>query len=207
MLIVALTGGIATGKSVVAGIFKDLGCYIYHADRAAHLLSRPGQPAWNRIIDHFGPSILADDKTIDRKKLASLIFADRNERQFLNDILHPLVFQDRNEVIRRLRKERSHKIFINEAALTIEAGTLSSFDKIVVTDCQEELQIKRLIARDHLSREEALTRINSQLPTYKKIEFADYIIDTSKELSRTVEETERVFRSLSADFRLLYGHF
>ena len=207
MLIVSLTGGISTGKSVVAGVFEDLGCYIHHADRVAHQLMEPEQPAWRKIIDHFGPSILKEDKTIDRKKIGSLIFSDRKERLFLNKLLHPLVFQQRSNEIDRLRGERHFKVFISEAALTIEAGYVSFFDRIVLTFCPEEIQIRRLMDRDQMDRDEALKRIKSQLPVKKKIKFADYVIDTSKSLFQTVEETEKVFRSLIADYELLYGRF
>lgn len=205
MLIVSLTGGIATGKSFVSCIFEDLGCFIDHADRIAHRLLEPEQPAWKKIVDHFGAAVLGTGKTIDRKKLASLIFTDRKKRLFLNQIIHPLVFEQRNETILRLRKEKRFKIFISEAALTLEAGYASSFDRIVVTDCPQKIQIKRLMERDQLSRDEALKRINSQWPSEKKIEFADYVIDTSKSFSETVEETEKVFRSLMGDYNLLYG--
>jgi dephospho-CoA kinase len=207
MLIVSLTGGIATGKSVVAAVFEDLGCYIHHADRVAHRLMEPEQPAWRKIIDHFGPSVLREDKTIDRKKIGTLIFSNKKERLFLNELLHPLVFQQRSHEIDRLREEQHYKVFISEAALTIEAGYVSFFDRIVLTFCPEEIQIRRLMDRDQMDRDEALKRIQSQLPAKKKIKFADYFIDTSKSLFQTVEETEKVFRSLIADYELLYGRF
>jgi dephospho-CoA kinase len=207
MLIVSLTGGIATGKSVVAGVFEELGCYIHHADRVAHQLMEPEQPAWKKIIDHFGPSILREDKTIDRKKIGALVFSDKKERLFLNELLHPLVFQQRSHEIDRLRGERHFKVFISEAALTIEAGYASFFDRVVLTFCSENIQIDRLMDRDQMDRDEALKRIKSQLPPKKKIKFADYVIDTSKSLFQTVEETEKVFRSLIADYELLYGRF
>lgn len=207
MLIVSLTGGIATGKSVVAGVFEELGCYIHHADRVAHQLMEPEQPAWKKIIDHFGPSILREDKTIDRKKIGALVFSDKKERLFLNELLHPLVYQQRSHEIDRLRGEQHFKVFISEAALTIEAGYASFFDRVVLTFCSENIQIDRLMDRDQMDRDEALKRIKSQLPPKKKIKFADYVIDTSKSLFQTVEETEKVFRSLIADYELLYGRF
>jgi len=207
MLIVSLTGGIATGKSVAAGVFEDLGCYIHFADRVAHQLMEPAQPAWKKILDHFGPSIFKEDKTIDRNKLGSLIFSDEKERLFLNELIHPLVLQQRNEEIERIRKNKQHKVFISEAALSVEAGYVSHFDRIVVTHCPEEIQIQRLLERDRISREQALKRMRTQLPSSKKVEVADYVIDTSNGFSRTVEETERVFRSLTADYELLYGRF
>ena len=205
MLIVSLTGGIATGKSIVADIFKNLGCFIHHADSVAHQLIEPNQPAWKQIVEHFGFSILKDDKTIDRTKLGTIIFSDTKERMHLNAFLHPLVLQQRNEVIEKLRKEGRTKIFVSEAALTIEAGYFSLFDRIVLTHCPEVIQIERLKSRDRMSQSEALKRIKSQLPVEEKLKLADYVIDTSRHLPQTVEESEKVFRGLMADYELLFG--
>ena len=205
MLIVSLTGGIGTGKSVVAEIFKNLGCYVHHADHAAHQLMEPQKQAWKKIVNHFGPSILGEDRSIDRKKLGNVIFSSRKERLFLNELIHPLVLQQRNEEIARLRKEGRFKIFISEAALTIEAGYASFFDRIVLTHCPKKIQLQRLMMRDQTDRKEALRRIKSQYPPKKKLKLADYVIDTSKSSAQTLEETEKVFRSLMADYRLLYG--
>ena len=141
MLITSLTGGIATGKSVVAQILKELGCYIHKADQVAHQLMEPREPAWEEIFDHFGPSILNLDKTINRAKLGALVFSNREERLFLNKLLHPLIFKKREEEIKRLKIEGDFKIFVSEAALTIEAGYVQFFDKIIVTHCQKKNQI------------------------------------------------------------------
>ena len=150
MLITSLTGGIATGKSVVAQILKELGCYIHKADQVAHQLMEPREPAWEEIFDHFGPSILNLDKTINRAKLGALVFSNREERLFLNKLLHPLIFKKREEAIKRLKIEGDFKIFVSEAALTIEAGYVQFFDKIIVTHCQKKNQISRLKKRDQI---------------------------------------------------------
>lgn len=207
MLIVSLTGGIATGKSVVAGVLANLGCYIHRADTVAHLLMKPNHPAWEKIVNRFGPSILKQDRTIDRKKLGKIIFSSKKDRIFLNKLLHPLVLEKRNEEIEKIRQEQRFKLFVSEAALTIEAGYTSFFDKIVLTHCPAETQIQRLMDRDQMRRDEALQRIESQLPFEKKRKYADYIIDTSQHLSQTVEETEIVYRSLISDYELLYGQY
>lgn len=202
MLIVALTGGIATGKSVVADILEQMGCYIHHADKIAHQLMEPQKPAWNRIVNHFGQKILNKNKTINRKRLGAIVFNDEKERNFLNRILHPLVLKKKKEVIQNIQKRRSHKIFVSEAALTLEAGFGSFFDKIVVVYCRPEIQIKRLMERDQTGREQAIKRINAQMPPGDKLKYADYIIDTSGSLSQTVEQTERLFRNLMRDYQL-----
>jgi dephospho-CoA kinase len=204
MLIVSLTGGIATGKSIAARVLEDLGCHIHHADQAAHLLMRPHQPAWEQIVAHFGASVLKSDKTIDRTKLGAIIFSDNKERLFLNRLLHPLIFQKKKEEIARLQAEGKFKIFISEAALTIEAGYAGFFDKIVLTHCPKKIQISRLMRRDKIDRTEAINKIESQTPSEEKLKYADYVIDTSGTIQETVEQSERVFRSLMSDYDLLH---
>jgi len=202
MLIVSLTGGIASGKSVVADVFKNLGCYIYQADRVAHRLMEPGTAAWKKIVRHFGQEVLNQDETINRSRLGAIIFSDPKKRHYLNSLIHPLVMDEKKKVIQHLLKEGRYKIFISEAALTLEAGFKSFFDRIVVVYCQPEIQVPRLMKRDSLSRKEALRRVQSQLSPEEKTKFADYIIDSSGTLAETVEQTERIFRNLMLDHEL-----
>jgi dephospho-CoA kinase len=199
MLIVALTGGIASGKSVVAEVLEELGCYIHHADKIAHDLMEPEKPAWKMIVAHFGKKILNEDKTINRSRLGKIIFSDEKERRFLNELIHPLVLEKKKEVISRLEKEGHYNIFISEAALTIEAGFADFFDKIAMTYCKKEVQIKRLMERDGISRKQTIKIIKSQMQPQEKLKYADYIIDTSSSLQSTVEQTERVYRNLMMD--------
>jgi len=199
MLIVALTGGIASGKSVVAEILEDLGCYIHHADKIAHDLMEPEKPAWKKIVVHFGKKILNEDKTINRSRLGKIIFSDEKERRFLNELIHPPVLEKKKEVISRLEKEGHYNIFISEAALTIEAGFADFFDKIIMTYCKEEVQKKRLMERDGISPKQTIKIIKSQMQPQEKLKYADYIIDTSSSLQSTVEQTERVYRNLMMD--------
>ncbi len=200
MLIVALTGGIATGKSVVVNVLKELGCYIQGADQIAHELMEPGKHAWKQIVAHFGPRILNEDKTINRSRLGSIIFAEKKERAFLDKLIHPLVLEKKKEIVHHLEKERLYKIFVSEAALTIEAGFAGFFDKVIVLFCKKEIQVKRLMERDKISRAAALKKIRSQMDPKKKLKYADYLIDSSGSIQSTVEQTERVFRSLMMDY-------
>lgn len=202
ILTVALTGGIASGKSVVADILEQLGCFVHRADKVAHELMEPGKPAWEKIVDHFGHGILNKDNSINRARLGAIVFADKKERLFLNNILHPLVMKRKQEVIRRLQEEGRYKIYVSEAALTIEAGYSHYYDKIVVIFCQPEEQIKRLMARDGISREEAIKKFKAQMPPEEKLKYADYVIDTSGSIQETIERTEQVFRSLLQDYEL-----
>jgi dephospho-CoA kinase len=204
MLIVALTGGIASGKSVIADVLEDLGCYIHHADLVARELMEPEKPAWKSVVAHFGQKILNPDKTINRSLLGEIIFADNKERLFLNSIIHPLVFAKKKEIIHALREKGEYNIFVSEAALTIEAGFSDFFDRIIIAFCDKETQISRLMERDNISHEAALKKIQSQMDPAKKAEFADYRIDTSGTIQDTIEQTEVVFRNLMVDYQILY---
>jgi dephospho-CoA kinase len=204
MLIVALTGGIASGKSVIAKIFEELGCYIHHADIVAQELMEPEQPAWKSVVAHFGQKILNPDRTINRPALGEIVFSNPKERQFLNSIIHPLVFEKKKEIINKLREEGTFKIFISEAALTIEAGFSDFFDRIVIAICEKDIQISRLMERDGMSRPDALKRVQSQMDSAEKAKFADYRIDTSGNIQNTIEQTEIVYRNLVMDYQVLY---
>jgi len=205
MLLIALTGGIATGKSVVARVFQDHGCYIHAADDIAHELMEPGRPAWEKIVGHFGEKILNPDQSLNRVILGRIVFADEAERNILNGIIHPLVLDEKRKTIERLEKEGRTKIFVSEAALTIEAGFAEFFDKIVVVTCAADIQIRRLMDRDRLSREEALRKIGAQMPAGEKTKCADYVIDTSGALEETLAQAERVYAKLAEDFKIKMG--
>lgn len=199
MLLVALTGGIATGKSVIAQVWEQLGCYIHESDTLAHELQAPEMPAWKAIVSHFGKKILNPDNTINRPMLGEIVFSDKKERQFLNNLLHPMVMEKKREIVQKVMEEGLYKIFVSVAALTIEAGYAKFFDKIVVVHCGKEIQLKRLMDRDSIGREDALKKIASQMLAEEKRKFADYIIDTSGTLQQTLEEAERTYRNLVID--------
>ena len=202
MLVVALTGGIASGKSVAAKVFEELGCTIHHSDQIAHELMEPEKPAWKKIVTCFGREILNKDNTINRSRLGEIIFSDEKKRLQLNKIIHPLVFKRKREIIENLKKEERYKIFISEAALTIEAGFADFFDKIILVYCRKDIQIERLMERDRISRPAAIKKIKSQMNPQDKMKYADYTIDTSGSLGSTVEQTERIYRNLLFDYEM-----
>ena len=198
VLRVALTGGIACGKSVVAKLLADKGCVVYSADQAAHGLMSPGRTAWKRIAARFGPSILRPDRTIDRSKLGAIVFADPAARRFLDGVVHPLVLADQERAARRLGREGGG-LFVVEAALTIEAGYARHFDRVVVVHGGKAEQVRRLRARDGIGRAAALRKIGTQMPLKDKRRHADYVVDASGTLAETVEQTERVYAQLVRD--------
>jgi dephospho-CoA kinase len=202
VLRVALTGGIACGKSVVAKILAEKGCVVYSADEAAHDLMRPGRTAWKQVVARFGPSVLRPDRTLDRPALGAIIFADPAARRFLDQLVHPLVLADQDKAVRRLEREGRLRIFVVEAALTIEAGYAGHFDKVVVVHCGKPEQVRRLRQRDGISRAAALQKIGSQMPLREKLRHADYTVDTSGALAATVDQTKRVYAQLVRDAEL-----
>ncbi|MFW6173656.1 MAG: dephospho-CoA kinase [Elusimicrobiota bacterium] len=202
MLIAALTGGMGTGKSVALKIFQELGCYVHSADKEAHSFLEPGTLVWEKIVEHFGKKILNKNNTIDRRQLGKIIFRDKKERQFLNNLIHPLVMKKKQQLIDQLEKQGKYKIFISESAIVIEAGYRNFYDKIIVTSCDKDTQIKRIMERDHISKAEALKKIKSQLNVDEKSESADYVINTSGPFLNTIDQAERVFRNLMKDYEL-----
>lgn len=202
MLIVGLTGGIATGKSVVADILREKGCYVDNADLLAQSLMQPGREAFQAVVNHFGQEILTQDGKIDRQKLGRIIFNTPEERATLNNLTHPLILNKVREKVASLEKSGDYEIYVTEAALIFEAGYQFFYDRVVLTFCQLEIQAERLLKRDGLSREEACLKIKSQWPLDKKIQLADYLIDTSGPLTETVEQTEELYLRLYHDAQL-----
>jgi dephospho-CoA kinase len=202
MLTVALTGGIASGKSIVADVLRKRSCYIHRSDETAREIMAPEGLAWKKIVSRHGASILNPDRTIDRAKLGRIIFNDPGEREFINRLIHPLVMDRIKETIARLAKEGSVKIFVSEAALTIEAGSAEFYDKVVVTYCPEDIQIQRLVERDGISLEEALRKIRAQMPAEEKLDFADYVIHTAGTTDETIAQAEDLYEELLLDYKI-----
>lgn len=197
MLRVGLTGSIGVGKSFVASVFDELGCHVLDADQTAREVVMPGTPGLKALTEAFGEEILNTDGSLDRKRLGTLIFADPNQRQRLNHILHPFIIARQDEIMNAWEAQDPHGIGIVDAALMIESGGYKRFDKLIVVHCRPEVQLERLMLRDKLSRDEALRRINSQMPQEEKQKFADYLIDTTDGFDLTRDQTVRVYQALS----------
>jgi len=197
-LIVGLTGGIVGGKSTVASMFRDLGAKIIDADRLGHSVILPYKPAWKKIVKLFGEEILRNDLTIDREKLGKIVFGDQALLKKLNEITHPEIIKLIKKEI-NLAKNKTHnhgKILIIDAALIYEAKIDRCMDKIIVVYIGKDEQIKRLIKRNNLSKDEALQRVKSQMPMKEKVKMADYVIDNNDTLDKTKEQVETIWQSL-----------
>ena len=196
MLRVGLTGSIGVGKSFVASIFLELGCHVLDADQTAREVVMPDTPGLKALTEAFGEQILTADGTLDRKRLGAIVFNDETQRQRLNQILHPFIIARQDEIMNAWEAEDPDGIGIIDAALMIESGGYRRFDKLIVVHCRPEVQLERLMLRDKLSRDEALRRINSQMPQEEKQKFADYLIDTSDGFDLTRQQTVRVYQRL-----------
>jgi dephospho-CoA kinase len=196
MLRVGLTGSIGVGKSFVASVFVELGCHVLDADQTAREVVMPGTPGLKALTEAFGEEILNPDGTLDRKQLGAVVFNDESQRQRLNHILHPFIIARQDEIMNAWEAEDPDGIGIIDAALMIESGGYKRFDKLIVVHCRPEVQLERLMLRDKLSRDEALRRINSQMPQEEKQKFADYLIDTSDGFESTRSRSVQIYQNL-----------
>lgn len=178
MITVGLTGGIATGKSLVSQLLEDHGAFVINADLIAHELYNPGTIGFNSLISHFGDTILDLNGTIDRKKLASIVFTRKHEMDNLNTIMHPLIYDEIKKIMSDLSNEK-RPVVVVEAAVLIEAGWQDLFDQIWVVSSDMETVISRLNTRNGFSREESLKRINSQIPSKDRNKYADIVIENN----------------------------
>lgn len=196
MLTVGLTGGIATGKSTVAGLLEAHSCRLFHADKIAHEQIAPGGPAYDAVVDSFGKEIVNADGAIDRARLGAIVFANPARLEHLNRLIHPHVLALTEHEIKQFELSHPNGIFVAEAALHIEIDYHRRFDKLIVTWCPPEQQLERLLARGNLTREAAELRLNSQMPAESKKEYADYLVDCSGTLAETEEQVERIYLEL-----------
>ena len=199
MLRAGLTGGIATGKSTVAAILRELGCRLLEADKIAHGMIEPGAAAYEDVVAEFGRGILTPDGRVDRSKLGSIVFANPSKLAKLNAIVHPLVLAAQDRELAAIEKAEPHAIAVVEAALLIEAGYTDRLDKLIVTWCTPEQQLERLTtpgAGRGLTIEQALQRIAAQMPLEEKRRRADEFIDCSGSLAQTREQTVALYARL-----------
>lgn len=196
MLRVGLTGSIAVGKSFVTSVFAELGCRILDADQTAREVVAPGAAGLKAVATAFGDDVLTPEGTLDRKRMAAIVFADEEQRQRLNHILHPFIIARQDEILREWEAEDPSGVGIVDAALMIESGGYKRFDKLIVVHCRPEVQLERLMLRNKLTLAEAERRIASQMPQEEKQKYADYLIDTSDGFEPARKRTVEVFNEL-----------
>lgn len=200
MLKLGLTGGIASGKSVVGEMFVKLGAHLLQADAVAHRLMQPGHAVYEEIVRRFGREILNPDGTINRPRLAEAAFGTPPRIKELNQIVHPAVVAHQNQWMEEIGQRDPNAIAIVEAALILEAGAASPFDRLVVVTCHPEQRILRYARRlgisEDAARAEVTRRMAAQFPDDEKIKVADFVIDNSGSLAATEQQVQRVFVEL-----------
>ena len=203
---VGLTGGLASGKSTVAEMFVKRGAYVMYADQAGHDAMKPGEPAYEEILKHFGNSVVNPDQSINRSKLAEIAFGEGRIEE-LNRIVHPAVRERMQRWMEQTREFDPRAIMIFEAALIVEAGLGQYFDKLIVVTSKQEQKLERfanrLLPRGRQAGEDRLRvlrdaerRLGAQLSEQEKIAAADYVIDNSGTLAETERQVNVIYREL-----------
>jgi dephospho-CoA kinase len=197
MLKVALTGGIATGKSYVLEQFRRRGVPCLDADSLAHGVTAAGTEATAAIAARFGADILAADGSVDRAKLGAIVFADPAARQDLEALVHPAVYRAIAAGLRAFERLDPSRLAVVDVPLLYESGHADDFDRVIVTACPPEMQLARLLERG-LSEGEARKRIAAQWPTEEKARRATFVIRTDGAFEETDRQVERILEALRA---------
>lgn len=194
--VIGLTGGIASGKSTVSRVLHELGAPVIDADLVTKEVVRPGTEAWRELVDAFGTDILQPDQTIDRRKLGDRVFGNEDDIRRLNAITHPRVLQairDRLEAYAGLGAEAAPPGVVIDAPLLIEAGVVSMVDEVWLVVVDQKTQMQRLMARDHFDVQQALNRINAQIPIEQKKRYADVVIDNTGPVRETRAQVRKLW--------------
>jgi len=198
MILVGLTGGIATGKSTVAGMFKRCGAVVIDADALAREVVQPGKPAWREIVKAFGKTVLNPDRTLNRPALGTKVFGHPAKLRQLEHMIHPRVAREQRRLTRQAARKDPNAVVIYDVPLLFEAGIDERVDTTIVVTADRETQIARLKKRNGLSRAEALRRINSQMPLAQKRRLANYVLNGTLSLPELREQVGSLLRLLRA---------
>jgi len=193
MLKVGLTGGIACGKSFVGEALAGYGCLLIHADELGHAVLAPGGEAYRAVIEEFGRGVVTSEGTIDRRALAACAFGDAARLAKLNAIVHPPVLAREEALIAEFAAANPKGIAVVEAAILIETGSYTRFDKLILVTCSEEQQVERAMRREGALETDIRARISRQMPLEGKRKYADFVIDTSGDKEDTLRQTWAVY--------------
>jgi dephospho-CoA kinase len=196
MLKVGLTGGIASGKSLVGEALASYGCLVIQADEIGHEVLAPGGEAYGDVVREFGAKILAADGSIDRRRLAALVFADADMLARLNAIVHPAVIRREEALTAGFFTHQPHGIAVVEAAILIETGSYRRFDQLILVFCAQEQQIERAMRREGSVEADIRARIAFQMPLEEKRKYAGFVIDTSGTKEDTLRQTRAIYEEL-----------
>jgi dephospho-CoA kinase len=202
MLLVGLTGGVASGKTTVAHLFEEEGAYVIDADQIAKELVQPHTTTWDELVRLFGKEILREDESIDRKKLAALVFSEPHQRSRLEEVLHPRIDKEIERRLEEIREKDPGAIIVIDAALLVETGAYRTLDKLIVVTSTEAQQIERLRKRTGATQEEARRIIASQMALNEKVRVADLVIENEGSLDETRRRVKEVIHALRSSARL-----
>jgi dephospho-CoA kinase len=201
MILVGLTGGIATGKSTVASMFRQCGAVVIDADELAHAVVTPGKPAWREIVKTFGKAVLNPDRTLNRHALGAMVFGNRPKLRRLEQIIHPRVAREQARLTKQAARKDPHAVVIYDVPLLFEAGIDKRVDKTIVVTADLKTQIARLKKRNGLTQAEAITRIQSQLPLSKKVHLADFTVKGTLSPTALRETVQKLIQTLQSTSR------
>jgi dephospho-CoA kinase len=196
VLTVGLTGGIGCGKTTVGEMFVALGCRLIDSDQITHELFEPGQQVHEAVVREFGEVIVDDSGRIDRSRLAAIVFSEPSQREKLNSLVHPAIKDRQDAFVENVRWEDPDAIAIVDAALMVETGSYSRYDRLVVVACRPEQQRSRLKGRPGLTSKSIEVRIESQMPLLEKAGHADFVVDNSGSREETQRRVEEIYREL-----------
>ncbi|MEA3240820.1 MAG: dephospho-CoA kinase [Pseudomonadota bacterium] len=200
-LLLGVTGGIASGKTTVSQMLSELGSPLIDFDLIARQVVEPGTPWLAKIVDYFGSQVLADDGSLDRKKLSDIVFGDMEKRKKLEGFTHPPIYEEFFKQAEEIAARKPNAIIQVVIPLLIELNLQYLFDKLLVIHVPDEVQIERLAKRDGISREEAANILKAQLPIDEKLQFADFVIDNTKDFASTQTQIETVWEHLQKEAR------
>ena len=195
-LLVGLTGGMGSGKSLAAKFFAEQGAHIIDADQLSRELVRPGQPALKEIVDVFGEDILDSNGNLDREALAKIIFDDTEKKSVLELILHTKVIMREQEKYLSISASDPSAIVIVDAALLIESGNYKNVDKVIVVQSKEKQQVQRILSRGSQSYDQAIARIKNQMNFKEKSKYADYILDNQSQPEDLRQKVQGIYAKL-----------
>jgi dephospho-CoA kinase len=193
---IGLTGGIACGKSTVSRMFVECGAALVDADQIARHVVKPDQEGWHAVIDRFGENIVLPDRTLDRKKLGEIVFADRQARLDLQSILHPLIRIEMRQQIQHYENSQPCQLVLVDVPLLFESNLQSMFEQTIVVYVDRDTQITRLMERDGLTKVEAEARLQSQMPIEQKKKLADFVIDNRGSREGTKRQVKALWEDL-----------
>ncbi|MEC7786512.1 MAG: dephospho-CoA kinase [Nitrospinota bacterium] len=195
-LLVGLTGGMGSGKTLASSFFHELGAHIIDADLICRKLVEPGQPALQEITDYFGKLIIDKSGNLNRNKLGQLVFCDSKKREKIENILHPKVFKVEKLNYKAICKINPKALVIVDAALLIESANYKEMDKVILINADEKIRIQRILSRGKWNQEEIVARLKSQMPNEEKIKYADFVLENSKDKTYLKEQVKNLYTKL-----------